>query len=94
MEKLCIQCHAPFEITDADLAFYDKISPVFGKKKYPIPPPTHCPDCRLQRRLAWRNPRKLWQRTCAKCGGKIQTTYSPEQPETVYCEECYLKEVY
>jgi len=24
----------------------------------------------------------------------MRTTYSPERPEIVYCEECYLKEVY
>lgn len=41
-----------------------------------------------------RNPHKLFSRTCAKCGKSIQTTYSPERPEVVYCEQCYLAAVY
>jgi len=41
-----------------------------------------------------RNPRKLYTRNCDKCGKEIQTTYAPERPEIVYCENCYNKEVY
>ena len=83
-----IKCEAtgrPFRIVKQELAFYRKM-------KLPIP---HLhPDERHKRRMALRNPRKLWNRKCAKCQKDIQTTYSPERPETVYCEECYLKEVY
>ena len=25
---------------------------------------------------------------------RIETTYAPDRPEKVYCEQCYLKEVY
>lgn len=28
------------------------------------------------------------------CGKDIATSYSPERPERVYCEQCYLAEVY
>ena len=28
------------------------------------------------------------------CDLVIQTTYAPDRPEKIYCEECYLKEVY
>src|SRR3989338_7487387 len=59
-----------------------------------VPLPAKCFDKRHRERMALRNPRKLWNRTCGKCKQEIQTTYSPEKPETVYCEECYLKEVY
>ena len=58
-----------------------------------LPIPKKCPDCRYQERLKLRNPRKLWNRKCAKCNADIKTTYSPERPETVYCEACYMKEV-
>jgi len=40
-----------------------------------------------------RNPRKLYDRKCDKCSIDIKTTYSPERPEIVYCEECYNKEI-
>ncbi len=55
MHKICRQCQTNFEITDEDLAFLDKVSPIFNGRKQSIPPPTLCPHCRLQRRLAFRN---------------------------------------
>lgn len=74
-----------YRITKQELDFY-------RKKKLPLPR-LH-PDERHRRRMALRNPRMLFARACAKCGKEIQTTYSPERPEIVYCEECYLKAVY
>ena len=68
-----------------ELAFYRKMQ---------LPMPHFHPDERHDRRMALRNPRKLWDRTCEKCRAAIETTYSPERPEIVYCESCYLKEVY
>ncbi len=55
----CITCGAGFEVTDEDMQFYDKLSPVIGGEKFQIPPPKMCPSCRQQRRLAFRNERKL-----------------------------------
>ncbi len=55
MQKACRQCQATFEITDDDLAFLEKVSPVFAGKKELIPPPTMCPECRMQQRMSWRN---------------------------------------
>ncbi len=84
MKKACRQCSAPFEITPDDLAFYEKVSPEFGGKKYLIPPPTHCPDCRQQRRLTFRNERHLYHRKCDKTGKQIISMYAPASPVTVY----------
>ncbi len=82
--KQCKQCQASFEITDKDLEFYDKISPVFGWKKYQIPAPTLCPDCRHQRRLTWRNERKLYHRKCSKTDKTIISMFSPDKEYTIY----------
>ena len=82
--KTCARCGTPFDVTDRDLAFYDKVSPAFGGKKYPIPAPTFCPDCRAQRRLAFRNERKLYKRECDLTGKSIVSLYSPDKPNTVY----------
>jgi len=84
MNKTCLNCSAQFIVTDDDLRFYDKISPVFGGKQYQIPPPTHCPDCRQQRRLAFRNERKLYKRKCDFTGTEIISIYSSEKPFVVY----------
>ncbi|MFH0769855.1 MAG: hypothetical protein V1926_00585 [Candidatus Peregrinibacteria bacterium] len=82
---LCVETKRPYRIVKQELDFY---------RRQNLPVPRLHPDLRYDRRLALRNPRKLWDRKCAKCGKAIETSYSPERPETVYCEECYLKEVY
>ncbi len=79
-KKTCRWCEKPFEITDDDLAFYEKVSPVFQGKKYLIPSPTLCPQCRQQRRLSWRNERKLYTRASSVSGKEIVSIYSPDKP--------------
>ncbi|MFH0851395.1 MAG: hypothetical protein V1876_01465 [Candidatus Peregrinibacteria bacterium] len=89
MQKSCSQCGAAFEIASVDLALLDKLSPVFGGKKFSIPPPTLCPDCRQQRRLFWRNERSLYRRTCDHCRKSIIAMYPAGSPFPVYCTECW-----
>lgn len=84
MTKSCTQCSAEFEITDNDLEFYDKVSPVFNGKKYVLPPPVYCPDCRSQRRLSHANERHLYKRTCDLTNQNIISIYHPDTPNTVY----------
>lgn len=81
----CTLCKKNYKIIPQELARYKDASLLL---------PQQCPDCRFMERLKTRNPRKLWSRKCAKCGKGIETTYSPDRPEIVYCEECYLKQVY
>ncbi|MDO8648365.1 MAG: hypothetical protein Q7R81_01135 [Candidatus Peregrinibacteria bacterium] len=90
MQHSCAQCRAPFEITQDDLAFYDKLSPIIGGKKQSIPPPTFCPDCRQQRRLAWRNERKLYRRTCDLSGETMLSMYAPGSPFPVYGRDAWF----
>jgi len=77
--KKCTHCGVSFEITDKDLEFYDKVSPVFGGVKYNIPTPTFCPDCRQQRRLSFRNERKLYKWVCDLTGKNIISIYAPQE---------------
>jgi hypothetical protein len=81
----CKKCSRNFRIVSQELSFY---------RSHVLPIPSLCPDCRHMVRLALRNPRHLWDRKCAKCQTDIRTSYSPDRPEKVYCEQCYLKEVY
>ena len=89
MNKTCRQCTQQFEITDEDLKFYDMVSPVFAGKKYPVPPPTLCPDCRQQRRLALCNESHLYPGQCGLCKKKTLTAYPPKANQPVYCRECW-----
>ncbi|MDD5770529.1 MAG: hypothetical protein PHE25_06165 [Candidatus Gracilibacteria bacterium] len=86
--KTCRHCNSSFEITDKDLEFYQKVSPSFGGKKYNIPSPSLCPDCRQQRRLSFRNEKKLYKRRCDATGKEIISIYSPDKPYKVY-EQSY-----
>ncbi len=79
MQQTCISCFAPFTVTPDDLGFLDQVSPVFGGKKFAIPPPTHCPDCRYQERLIWRNERNLYRNTCRATGKALVSIFSPEK---------------
>lgn len=74
-----------YKITIPELKFY---------KKMGIQIPQKHPDQRHKERMELRNPRKYWDRNCSKCGKTIKTSYPPENMEVVYCEACYLKEMY
>lgn len=78
-----------FEIMDEDLNFYKEVSPVFNGKKYLIPPPTFCPDCRQQRRLALCNERFLYPGKCGLCNKQTLTEYPPHNNQPIYCRECW-----
>lgn len=75
----------PYKIIPQELKFYRQMG---------VPIPCRCPDQRQRDRVSQRNPHKLWQRQCMKCSKDMETTYAPDRPEIVYCEECYLKTVY
>src|SRR3989338_7853703 len=78
--KTCQNCKKDFVIEPDDFSFYEKIG---------VPAPTFCPDCRLQRRLAWRNDLSFYNRTCNMCEKKIISLYHPDKPLTVYCNKCW-----
>ena len=81
----CEACGRNFKIIAQELALY---------RSRMLPIPHRCFDCRRMNRFHLRNPRRLWTRPCMQCGKEMETTYAPERPEIVYCENCYLKEVY
>lgn len=82
MHKTCINpwCQQPFEVTDTDLAFYEKVSPVFNGRKELIPPPTRCPECRLQRRMTWRNQIHVYFRTSDSTGKSFFSMFDQSSP--------------
>mgnify|MGYP001615829017 CR=1 FL=1 len=79
---LCPKCSKNFKLVNHELAFYQKQN---------LPPPLSCPDCRHKVRMSLRNPRKLWKRHCKQCEAPFETSYAPDRPEPIYCENCYLK---
>ncbi len=81
----CEETKRPFRIVKKELEFY---------REHDLPVAHLHPDERHRRRMKLRNPRKLWERSCNNCRKHIITSYAPDRPERIVCEECYLKEVY
>jgi hypothetical protein len=84
MKRICSECQIDFSAVDGDLQLRSKLSPVIGQRKYEIPPPTLCPDCRQRRRLVFRNERFLYRRKCDASGKNIVSMYSEDKPFPVY----------
>ncbi|HUC89034.1 MAG TPA: hypothetical protein VMR49_03325 [Candidatus Paceibacterota bacterium] len=84
---VCEECNKNFRLIQAELDFY---------KRMHLPSPHKDFECRHKERMSKRNPIKLWHRKCMKkdCLNEFETTYSPDRPETIYCEKCYQQEVY
>ncbi len=86
----CAQCHKPYRVVAAELAFY---------RTQQIPLPRCCFECRHRQRLDHRNPRALWHRQCmctqpdhghaAVCANTFETAYPESNAAIVYCERCY-----
>jgi len=79
-QRTCRQCGRVFDIFQEDIEFY---------KKLRVPPPTWCPECRLQRRLAFFNIFSLYKRPCDLCRKEFISIYRPNIPYTVYCPKCW-----
>ncbi|MDP3976030.1 MAG: hypothetical protein Q8P95_03875 [bacterium] len=94
MSKTCRTCQTVFEVTESDLAFLKKVSPIIAGKRYDIPTPTLCPECRLQRRMAWRNDRNLYSRTCDFSGEKIISMFRPDPKVKVYKSDIWWGDGY
>ncbi len=78
--KNCVNCTKDFTIEEEDFSFYKKID---------VPAPTHCPECRLQRRLAFRNERTFYKRSCDLCQKDVISSYSQDVSFPVYCHGCW-----
>ncbi|MBI3535652.1 MAG: hypothetical protein HY072_09250 [Deltaproteobacteria bacterium] len=82
---ICEKSEKPYRVIEAELKFYKRMN---------IPVPHLSPDQRHLERMSLRNPRKLFDRKCSNCGQQIESTFTANRPEKVYCEQCYLKVVY
>lgn len=82
----CESCKRAYRIVPIELQFYKRIG---------LPLPHKCHNCRFLDRFKFINPPKLWNRQCMNvgCENKFETSYSPNNPEIVYCEQCYQQEV-
>lgn len=79
-KETCKTCNKEFEIRDKDLVFYKQMKTVA---------PHHCPECRMARRLVFRNERTLYKRPCDLCKKSMISIYTDDSPYKVYCSDCW-----
>ena len=79
--KTCQNCKKDFIIEPDDFSFYEKIK---------VPPPTFCPNCRLQRRMSWRNGWHLFKKTDSLNGKKIFSLFPEESPVKIYDRDYWI----
>ena len=90
----CDHCQKAYRIIPIELQFY---------KRFSLPLPRLCHDCRFVERFKLVNPPKLWKNSCmcsenshghsGKCQNEFETSYDPEKSDIVYCENCYQQEI-
>ncbi len=83
--RQCERCNKPYKIIDQERTLYHTIG---------VAEPTRCMDCRFQELRNRKNPRTLYHRDCMRCHRSVETTYAPDRPETVFCEDCYHQVTY
>jgi hypothetical protein len=82
----CEVTKRPYKIQPQELGFYIRMN---------LPVPHKHPDQRYKERFEGLNPLRLWHRKCMNedCQNEFETSYAPERPEKIYCEDCYQKSV-
>lgn len=80
MNKICAVCKQNFDVTEQDLELY---------KKLEAPVSEICPYEHHKCKMAFRNERNLYKRTCGLCGKQVISMYSPDSPYTIYCNPCW-----
>ncbi len=75
-----------FTITDQEISLLEKLSPIIGWEKFPLPLPTLCPEERLQRKFPFRNHLSLFRRTDSETGESLISSYPPDSTYTIYSQ--------
>ena len=78
--KICQNCQKEFTVEPEDFEFYEKIK---------VPSPTFCPECRMIRRMCFRNDRILYRRKCDLCEDIVISRISSNQKRPMYCRKCW-----
>ncbi len=73
--KICQNCKKDFIIEPEDFNFYEKMK---------VPAPTWCPECRMVRRLSFRNESMLFRRLDSHTGKEIFSGFSPKSKVITY----------
>lgn len=78
----CQNCKKDFTISQEQIDLLGRLC---------VPLPTFCPNCRLVRRMAYRNERSLYKRKCDASGHQeeVISIFSPSKTDTIYCQNAW-----
>jgi len=84
-EKTCQNCKNKFTLEPVDFEYCER---------FQVSPPTWCFDCRLQRRMNFRNERALYKRPCNAPSHteEILSIYSPDKDLKVYDQKFFFSD--
>ena len=71
----CQNCTTEFAIGQEDYDFYKKID---------VPPPTWCPECRMVRRMSFRNEHHLFRNVDGLTGKEVFSSFPKSSPVVIY----------
>src|SRR3989338_6357072 len=83
--RICQNCKKDFVIEPDDFLFYEKIK---------VPPPTFCPEFRLQRMVAWRNDWHMFRKKGARTGEVIFSLFPEESPVKIYDRDYWISDAW
>lgn len=75
-----VETQKPFRVMGRELALYQQM-------KLPLPELSF--DSRYRVRLRKYNPRRLYKRNCHRCKKSFETTFIPDSPYIIFCEDCF-----
>lgn len=73
--RTCASCKNSFVVEPEDFTFYERMK---------VPPPTWCPECRMVRRMVFRDYRVLYKRKSDRTGNTIFSIFHPQAPVKVW----------
>ncbi|MBI2055321.1 MAG: hypothetical protein HYT42_00280 [Candidatus Sungbacteria bacterium] len=79
--RVCQNCKTEFSIEPEDFAFYEKIQ---------VPPPTWCPECRMVRRMLFRNQRTLYKRRVIGVDEEVFSVFPEDASFPVHYQKDWL----
>jgi hypothetical protein len=92
--RVCSVSGENFPVYASDLAFYERVTPIWDSKRFDLPAPVLSPDERERQRIGWRNERKLSRRTCDLTGKSIVSMYSPDKSLKVYAVDAWQSDAW
>lgn len=89
MQKQCKECARSFVVSEAEIAMIVRLTPMIAGSAMTLPTPEHCPECRQQRRTAFRNDSHYYKNTCSSCKKQVISIYEPTTHFPVLCHACF-----